>query len=82
MESLFSPYHADKTYDLLQDFTKIPEIEIKKQTIARWSEPTLVANQAKRNTKEFHNKFLTSFLSNSVTDSFYTTLQNRAGDLF
>jgi hypothetical protein len=67
-------------FDILTDFTKIKESTIKAQAKVRWS----AGNQAKRlkpqHPELFYPRILGKVVISSITDDFYTVLQNYAGD--
>ncbi len=71
--------YEENTYDILSDFTKIKESVIRSQASARWTLP----NQAKCLRQDcpelFFPRILGLVVIRSVTDEFYTTLQNYAG---
>mmetsp|Transcript_55 Transcript_55/g.103 ORF Transcript_55/g.103 Transcript_55/m.103 type:complete len:283 (+) Transcript_55:474-1322(+) len=70
-----------ESFNLLIDFAQIPEETITQQAPLRWTVPASIANLTKKGTFEFNNKLLCLILTNSITDSLHTKLQNRAGDL-
>lgn len=78
---LIQPDSTTKSLNLLLDFTQIPEDNIIQEATRRWTTPTSLTNLSKKGTFEFNNKLLCLFLTNSITDSLHTKLQNRAGDL-
>jgi hypothetical protein len=67
------------TYDLLTEFTKITETIIKEQAMNRWT-PTNQSKSLSQDNPEFYfPRILGKVIINSVTDDFYTILQNYAG---
>ena len=69
------------TYNIIQEFAKIPKAIIVQQATERWTNSTLLGNLMKKGTTEFNIKLLCLFLTNSVSNRYHTILQNRAGDL-
>lgn len=76
----FLTYQAHQ-YNIFHDFISIPQSVIESQAISRWTDPTKLANHSRKATTAFHIKLLCLFLLNSITTTFCTTIQNRAGTL-
>ena len=67
-------------YDILTDFTKIKETSIKQQAKERWAPDNQAKSLKPANTKYFYPRILGKVVISSITDDFYTTLQNYTGD--
>jgi hypothetical protein len=74
----FTPAPNAESLDLLTDFLKVKEPDIRAQAKLRWQ---TVAKQEsyKANTPEFYARILGRVIVNSISDDFHTTLQTRAG---
>jgi len=68
-----------KTYDLLTEFTKVPEAIIREQATLRWTTANQLKSMSQDNPDLYHARILGKVIINSVTDDFYTVLQNYAG---
>jgi hypothetical protein len=68
-----------KTYDLLTEFTKVPEAIIREQATSRWTAVNQLKSMSQDNPNLYHARILGKVIINSVTDDFYTVLQNYAG---
>jgi hypothetical protein len=70
---------GDKRYDILSDFTKIKEETVKQQATSRWT-PEELKSLHPEHPELFYACILGKVVISSITDEFYTTLQNYAGD--
>jgi len=72
--------HGQVRYDILSEFTKVKESIIKQQALGRWTTDNQ-ARSLKPNVPElFYPRILGKVVIASITDDFYTILQNYAGD--
>jgi hypothetical protein len=71
---------GDKRYDILSDFTKIKEDTIKLQATSRWTPEEQLKSLHPEHSDLFYARILGKVVISSITDEFYTTLQNYAGD--
>jgi hypothetical protein len=67
------------TYDLLTEFTKVAEATIRDQATARWTPANQAKSLSQENSNLYYSRILGKVIINSVTDDFYTILQNYAG---
>lgn len=67
-------------YDILTEFTKIKESTMKTQAQERWTTDNQAKSLKPKNTKYFYPRILGKVVISSITDDFYTTLQNYTGD--
>jgi hypothetical protein len=74
--------HDNKTYDILTDFTKIKEAMIKPLAQQRASSDNQSKSLKPENAEFFYARILGKVVISSITDEFYTKLQNYAGDEF
>lgn len=72
--------HEDKRYDILTEFTKIKEDIIKAQATVRWTLKNQTKSLKPNEPTLFYSRILGKVVIASITDDFYTTLQNYAGD--
>ena len=78
-EATYLEYNS-KRYDILTEFTKIKESMIKPGAQQRCT-PTNQAKSLKPDNEDlFYARILGKVVISSVTDEFYTTLQNYSGD--
>jgi hypothetical protein len=68
----------NKTYDLLVDFTTIKEHQIRAQAKERWTIENQIKSLKQDHPQLFYPRILGNVVTKSVTDQFYTTLQNYA----
>jgi hypothetical protein len=68
-----------RTYDLLLEFTKVTEALIREQATARWSPDNQAKSMSQEHPDLYYSRILGKVIINSVTDEFYTMLQNYAG---
>jgi hypothetical protein len=69
-----------KRYDILSDFTKIKETDIKPLATTRWTPENQLKSLRPEHSDLFYARILGKVVISSITDEFYTTLQNYAGD--
>jgi hypothetical protein len=67
-------------YDILTDFTKIKEDMIKTQAKERWTTDNQAKSLKPTNSNLFYPRILGKVVIGSITDDFYTTIQNYTGD--
>jgi len=67
-------------FDILTDFTKIKEDIISQQAINHWTTENQNRSLKPEYPEVFYPRILGKLVINCVTDEFYTTLQNYAGD--
>ncbi|MFN9980225.1 MAG: hypothetical protein ACK53Y_09940 [bacterium] len=67
-------------YNILTDFTKIKESTVKAQAKVHWMPDNQVKSLKPSHTELFYPRILRKVIISSITDDFYTTLQNYAGD--
>jgi hypothetical protein len=72
--------HDDKRYDILTEFTKIKESMIKPRALQRCTPVNQAKSLKPENADLFYARILGKVVIDSVTDEFYTTLQNYSGD--
>lgn len=70
---------GDITYDILTDFTKKMEPTIWSQAASRWTPKNQIKSLRQDNPDFYYPRILGLVVIRSVTDEFYTTLQNYAG---
>jgi hypothetical protein len=70
---------GDITYDILTDFTKKTEPAIRSQAASRWTPKNQIKSLRQDNPDFYYPRILGLVVIRSVTDEFYTTLQNYAG---
>ena len=70
----------DVRHDIFMDFTKIKESTIKAQAKIRWTADNQAKSLKPNHTDLFYPRILGKVVISSITDDFYTTLQNYAGD--
>jgi hypothetical protein len=70
----------DVRYDILADFTKIKESSIKAQAKDRWTTDNQAKSLKPNHPAYFYPRILGKVVIGSITDDFYTILQNYAGD--
>jgi hypothetical protein len=78
-EATYFTYEGKK-FDLLTDFTKIKESAIKAKAIERCSPGNHDKSLKPEHTELFFPRILGKVIVDSITDEFYTILQNYAGD--
>jgi len=71
---------GDKRYDILSNFTKIKEETVKQQATSRWTPEEQLKSLHPEHPELFNARILGKVVISSITDEFYTTLQNYAGD--
>jgi len=67
------------SYDLLTEFTKVTETIIKEQALTRWTSENQPKSLSQEHPDFYFPRILGKVIINSVTDDFYTVLQNHAG---
>jgi hypothetical protein len=72
--------HNAVRYDILSEFTKIKETVIRAQAAARWTTDNQTKSLKPNAPDLFYPRILGKVVIGSITDDFYTTLQNYAGD--
>jgi len=78
-EATYLEYNS-KRYDILTEFTKIKESMIKPGAQQRCTPTNQVKSLKPDNEELFYARILGKVVISSVTDEFYTTLQNYSGD--
>jgi hypothetical protein len=78
-EATYLQYEG-QTYDILTEFTKIKESYIKPQARQRCTQENQAKSLKPEHTTLFYARILGKVVISSVTDEFYTILQNYAGD--
>jgi hypothetical protein len=78
-EAIYLQYEG-QIYDILTEFTKIKESYIKPQARQRCTQENQAKSLKPEHTTLFYARILGKVVISSVTDEFYTILQNYAGD--
>jgi hypothetical protein len=69
----------NKSYDLLTEFTKVTEAVIREQATFCWTSENQRKSMSQEHPTLYYLRILGKIIINSVTDEFYTILQNYAG---
>jgi hypothetical protein len=69
-------FHDGKKYDILSKFTMIKDTIIKKQAVIRWTAENKANSLKPEHSEVFYARILGKVVVSSITDDFYTTLQN------